>query len=233
MTSDRPRLLLFDIDLTLVRTGGAGLRAMETAFRRYVSFEGPLSVPQPDGQTDPHIVQRLFTQNGQAYDAARDYEPFLQSYLAELEVEARCLDGWTLLPGVTELLRVLRDHEGFRLGLITGNDERGARLKLAPFGLNPFFPVGGFASDSAIRHELIPMAITRAEAHYALPFSRSEVITIGDSIYDVLAANEEGIHCLAVCSGRTSREDLAQAGARVILPDLADTAAVLAALKAF
>ena len=233
MPSKPPRLLLFDIDLTLVRTGGAGLRAMETAFRHHAKHSGPLDAPHPDGQTDPVIVERLFALNGASYEAARDYQAFMSAYLHELEVEAEHADDWTLLPGVEELLEALRDHPGFRLGLITGNDERGARLKLRPFGLNPLFPVGGFASDSAIRHELIPIAIERAERHYALPFPPTHVITIGDSIYDVLAAREEGIHCLAVCSGRTSPNALGEAGATCIVADLRNTAEVIETLLRF
>lgn len=227
-----PQLLLFDIDLTILRTGGAGLRAMEEAFAAHTGRRGPLTAPHPDGQTDPVIVERLFALNDAPYEAARDYEPFMRRYLARLEEEAQHPADWQLMPGVVPFIERLAHDNRYLLGLLTGNDERGARHKLSAFDLNRFFAIGGFGSDSALRHELIPVAIARAERHFGVPLAPCDVLTIGDSIYDVRAALQAGIGVLAVASGRTGAAELAAEGARHILPDLADTEAALAMLEA-
>lgn len=224
-----PVLLLFDIDLTLVRSGGSGLRAMHEALSLFTGRPGPFNTVRPDGKTDPFIVPELFAANGVAYDESR-YEPFMQLYLARLEEEQRNATDWNLLPGVRELLDRLLETPGVYLALVTGNDERGARLKLAPFGLNRYFPVGGFASDSAIRHELIPIAMQRAERCYGQVFHRERTLVIGDAVGDVRCAAQAGVGCVAVTTGHATPDELRSTGPCHILEDLRDTDAVLALL---
>jgi phosphoglycolate phosphatase-like HAD superfamily hydrolase len=224
-----PILLLFDIDLTLVKTGGAGLRAMHEALTALTGYSGPIVDVQPDGKTDPLIVEELFRANKLPY-APEHYEPFMRDYLARLEHQQATQDDWTLLPGVRPLLDRISETPGLYPALVTGNDERGARLKLTPFDLNRTFPVGGFASDSAVRRELIPIAISRAAAYYGVSFARERVIVIGDAVGDVRCAADEQVRCLALTTGHTSAERLRDAGPCLILPDLSDTESVLALL---
>ena len=217
----KPRLVLFDIDLTILHTAGSGLCAMTDVLREFTGHEGDVIPIRFDGKTDPLIVPELFEVNGYALTPDR-YEPFMQRYIAKLDEVQRTQTDWFLFPGVKEIISRIWETEGFHLALVTGNDERGARLKLAPFDLNRYFPIGGFASDSAVRRELIPIAIRRAEAHYGMVFDRRNVIVIGDSVGDVKSANAEGIRCLAVMTGRTTREELRNAGGCTIIPDLSD-----------
>ncbi|RJO65083.1 MAG: HAD family hydrolase [Myxococcales bacterium] len=226
----RPRLALFDIDLTMVKTGGAGLRAMARAFREFTGHAGEVAMIRPDGKTDPLIVPELFAANGQTY-APEDYEPFMLLYLKHLDDEQRTQTDWTLMPGVRDLVARLAASPAWRLGLVTGNDERGARLKLAPFGLNSHFPVGGFASDSALRHELIPIAIRRASEHYKVSFSPADVLVLGDSQKDVFAAQRAGVRVLAVAAGLTSAEDLRAAAPTALVSDLSDVEGVIGLME--
>ncbi len=220
------RLLLFDIDLTLVKTGGAGMRAMEAAFRSFTGHTGSVRHVRPDGKTDPIIVPELFRLNGHRLDPG-DYEAFMNRYLENLDREQRKQTDWRLLPGVEALLARVGEAPDLFPALVTGNDERGARLKLAPFDLNRFFPVGAFASDSGDRARLPPIAVRRAERHYGRRFPPEKGIVIGDSEGDVACAAANGMACLAVTTGYATKEELQAAGPCRILPDLSDADAVL------
>ena len=153
---------------------------------------------------------------------------YLPSYLDQEQQRAQ---DWILLPGVRELLQRIQATEGLHLALVTGNDERGARLKLNPFDLNRYFPVGGFASDSAIRADLIPIAIRRATRYYGVPFGERDAIIIGDSVGDVRCADDNGLRCLAVTTGMTTEAELKAAGPCTVLDDLSDTERVLSLLQ--
>jgi len=222
----KPVLLLFDIDLTMIKTGGAGLRIMEEAFRKFTGHEGEITPISPDGKTDPLIVPELFAVNNQAYDK-KIYQPFMKHYLDRLDEDQKNQTDWLIYDGVQTLLDKLSAMENMFLALVTGNEERGARIKLKPFDLNRYFPVGGFASDSAVRAELVPIAINRAEQHYQQTFEPDNVFIIGDSVGDVNCANASGVNCLAVTTGHTSREELLNSGECTVVSDLTDTDAII------
>ncbi len=216
------RLLCFDIDLTLIFTGGAGMQALGQAFCEVTGHSGALVPIRPDGKTDPALIPELFAANGHVYRPDH-YEAVIRRYLDLLEATQLGDNSWVLLPGVVELLEAVAAAADLYPVLLTGNDERGARLKLKPFDLNRFFSVGAFGSDSARRADLVPLAIRRASAYYERQFDKKEVIVIGDSEGDVACAAANGVRCLAVQTGFTDAAALRAAGFCTIVQDLSDT----------
>lgn len=229
----RPHLLLFDIDLTLIRTriDHSGPGAMVHTLSEWTDTPPDrIRFPSFAGKTDPLIVAELFAKNGLAYVAERDYPRFMDRYLAHLE--ARCARGERVcLPGVQRLLRRLKSvSDRFRLGLLTGNDERGARIKLGSVGLAKFFPVGAFGSDAPLRQDLLPFALKRATRHHQTLFTPRDTIVIGDSVRDVWAAKFHNARALGVTTGFDSRDQLLAAGADGILDGFDDVPEVMATL---
>jgi phosphoglycolate phosphatase-like HAD superfamily hydrolase len=226
------RLVLFDLDSTLMRSGGAGMRAMRRAFdeRFGIADAGPDIVP--DGKTDPIIFREMLA----AHAVGRGREELeiaalAASYEAFLREEMPTSIGAHLMPGVVELLEELEAMDGVALGLLTGNLEVTARLKLERFGLNRFFAFGAFASDHGQRDRLPPVAVARAERHIGAPIGLgAHVVIVGDTPLDVACALEHGATAAGVATGRFTVEELLAAGAQLAFEDLSDTAAVLAGL---
>ena len=158
------RLILFDIDCTLLKAGGAGRRAMRKALAEHLGDGEYIDRVKYDGKTDPLIVR-------ESHEASLTKEPLsqelqeriLSAYLLYLEENLRSETGATLMPGILPLLESLRREREVTLGLLTGNMERGGRLKLGLFHLNGFFPFGAFGSDHWNRNLLLPIAWERAE----------------------------------------------------------------------
>jgi phosphoglycolate phosphatase len=225
-----PRLVLFDIDGTLLSASGASARALEAALVETLGTVGATSGFEYSGKTDPQIVRELLQGAGVA-DAEivarlplvlRRYQARLRDSLRPEHVRAK--------PGVGALLDALAGTEGVSLGLLTGNLEPCARLKLAPLGANRFFPFGAFASDHEDRYRLLPVALERARSATGIAFQGGDVVIVGDSIHDVLCGRAWGARAVAVATGKTAAERLAEVGADVVLADFADTAAALRAI---
>ena len=232
-SSNGHRLVLFDIDGTLLSAGRVArdsiLRALETAF----GWKAPeMSDSQSDprnrekfdfsGKTDPQIVRELVLE-----DVGRErYESglgeALRLYLAELE---RGLLPGTVVPkpGISALLARLAIEERVTLGLLTGNLEAGARLKLAPPDYNRYFPFGAFGSDSADRYELPGVAVERALAHTGRSFHGKSIVVVGDSVHDVACGRALGVRSVGVATGVTSLERLGAEKPDALLPDFSDT----------
>jgi phosphoglycolate phosphatase len=232
------RLVLFDIDGTLLLTDGAGRRAIHQALLAEVGTAGPIDGHRFDGKTDPQIVHELLTLAGHADagDVAR-IAAVCRRYLELLEVELARADQLTrLLHGVPELLTALAEPEGqgrVVVGLLTGNLERGAALKLRAAGVAPQrFAVGAYGSDAAHRPDLPAIARRRAEALTGRAIPGSEVVIVGDTPEDVACARGIGARTVGVATGRFDEAALAAAGATHVFPSLAPTAAVLDALLA-
>jgi phosphoglycolate phosphatase len=156
---------------------------------------------------------------------------FEQAYLAALQAEmARPDPRRRVLPGVRPLLERLAHRGNVHLGLLTGNVEAGARAKLAPFGLNAYFPTGGFGSDHGDRREVARHAAARVARHAGREVPPDRVVVIGDTENDVDCARANGFRAVAVLTGWCSREALASAGPDALLEDLADLEASLRAL---
>jgi len=231
-----PRLILFDIDCTLMRTAGAGMAALQRTLQEIwqIPLGSPLHGVQPDGQTDPKIVRALL----QSFDLpSRHWDELevrlLQAYprfFAE-ELEQRRHQS-RLEPGVVELLSELSHYSHACLGVLTGNIEATARMKLDFFQLNPRFPVGAFGSDSRERDELGPIALQRAQQHFAQSFSPRQTWIVGDTDKDIQAARALGARVLAVATGSYSRQQLEDCGPDVCCDDLSQTPWVLQTLLA-
>ncbi len=213
------RLILFDIDGTLVR-GGPAKQAFQIALEHEFGTAGAVDSHDFSGKTDPQIARELLVGAGLAsarVDAglARLWE----RYLAELETR---LEGtpMTMLPGVAELIGALEDSGKAVLGLVTGNIARGAHLKLGSVGLSDRFRVGGFGSDHEVRNHLPGIAIGRAREAWSREFDRSEVWIIGDTPLDVACGRHEGVRTLAVATGRHRSQELRDCGADEVVEDL-------------
>jgi len=230
------KLLLFDIDGTILWTDGAGRRAIHRALIDVAGTAGMVEGYRLDGKTDPQIVRELLALAGHA-DAGRAdrvaavCERYVEFLAAELE---RPGAATRLLPGVAELLDALRGAEArgdALVGLLTGNVVNGAALKLRAAGLDAGrFVVGAFGSDGHHRPDLPPVALARAREYTGRAIAGADVVIIGDTPADVACGRPIGARAVAVATGHYSTEELGATGAEHVFADLSDTAAVLAAL---
>jgi len=230
-----PLLVLFDVDGTLVNAAGAGRRALETAFRRVLGVDGISTLAAGvrfEGRTDPIIIAEMARAAGLAAEEIdRRQGEFRDAYLAALREEMGRPDPRRrVMPGVPSLLDDLRSRPGVHLGLLTGNIEAGARLKLEPFGLNPYFPDGGFSSDHPDRNEIARIARERLARSTGVAFPPQRVTVVGDTEQDISCARANGYRVVAVESGWVSRERLEAAAPDALFGDLTDLPSVLSAL---
>jgi phosphoglycolate phosphatase-like HAD superfamily hydrolase len=210
-------LILFDIDGTLVDTGGAGMGALNEAALEIFGDEGPpLDLA---GSTDSGIVRGLFEHFGLSHDAQLE-EKFYQIYLPKME---RNLGddrfGGRILAGVPELLTSLED-QGHTLGLMTGNIARGANVKTTHYGLAGHFSFGSYGDDHWDRNMLGPIALARAEAAKGTTFTPDEIFVIGDTPKDVACAHAFDAKCIAVATGAFTVAQLEQCGADRVVSNL-------------
>ena len=231
--SARPRkLVLFDIDGTILWTDGAGRRAVFGALVEHFGVVDP-GDHRFDGKTDPQIVRELLTKAGVSdEDIDARLDRILESYYALLREE---LDGADhrehVFPGVHELLDELERRDDVVLGLLTGNIEAGARAKLAAVGIAPHrFIVGAFGSDHHHRPELPEIARRRAERVLGHPINGRDVVVIGDTPADVACGVGIGARAIGVATGRYSVDELRACDAAAVFPDLTDTDAVVRAI---
>ena len=213
-----PTILMFDMDGTLLTTGGAGRRALTRALVEVYGRDDLLAFSM-SGLTDRLIVRTALDQ-GRLPHTETDLDTVLERYLAYLPQEVEQADKYRVLPGVEELLLKLWARRKVALGLGTGNLEAGARTKLERGGLNRFFNFGGFGSDAEDRSALLWTGINRGAERLRLPLDRCSVTIIGDTPKDVSAALELGYRCVGVATGSYDREALLRAGAEAALEDL-------------
>ncbi len=225
------RLVLFDIDGTLLSASGAGRQAMRRAFLDVYGTAGPIDTYDFRGKTDPVIVGDLLAAAGLGVDAiaAREAE-FFTRYLEHLDAELGDGSRVVLYPGVARLVEALAARDGCLVGLLTGNVEGGARLKLRSTGLWPRFRVGAYGSDEADRTRLPAVAAQRAEALVGRPFLGRDLVVVGDTPLDVACARAFGASAIAVATGWHSVDDLVACAPDHVFADLADTGRVMAAI---
>jgi phosphoglycolate phosphatase-like HAD superfamily hydrolase len=227
-------LILFDIDGTLLLTDGAGRAAFRYALAETFGTVGPLDDYTFHGKTDPQIAAELMVAAGLDPDVIERRLPEMWPlYLEKLERELedrRRLGRVEPLPGVRSLLDSLDGTEGVGLGLVTGNLEPAARLKLAAADVVTPFEVGGFGSDSAVRAEIARIAVQRAAERFGGSFRGAEIVVVGDTPADVACARAVGARAITVATGRHAVGELTATGADVVFPDLEDTGAVLSAV---
>jgi phosphoglycolate phosphatase len=232
------RLILFDIDGTLLWTDGAGRRAIHQALLDEAGTAGPIMDYRFDGKTDPQIVRELLTLAGHpAAQAEERVAAVCRRYVTLLAAElAKPTQATRLFPGVAELLAALEPHEAAAralVGLLTGNLADGAALKLRSAGLDPArFAVGAFGSDSHRRSDLPAVAAERAARRTGRTFSGADVVIVGDTPDDVACGRPIGARAVAVATGFYDVAQLRAAGAAQVFEHLSDTAAVLDALLA-
>lgn len=229
------RLVLFDIDGTLLRSAQAGRRALRAAFEGEYGDLSFFDAVRLDGKTDPQIVAELHLAAGVPERNTPDnVARLLVRYLEELEREIA--DRGHLVyscPGVPALLDALSDRQDVVTGLLTGNIAAGARLKLGAAGIDfGRFAVGAFGSDSAHRPDLPSIAAERAEPLFGRRPHGEEVVIIGDTPADVACGAGIAARALAVATGSFSVTELAATGAYATFATLADTTAVLKAIVA-
>jgi phosphoglycolate phosphatase-like HAD superfamily hydrolase len=221
-------LLLFDIDGTLVLTGRAGLRAMIGAFEETFGIADAFAGVSSAGRTDSYLVSSALRGAGLP-DTPDQHARFRNAYVARLAEEI-LLPGSGfkgVMPGVHELLDRTTAEQGVHVGLLTGNYRDAAAIKLSHFALWDYFSWGAFSDDAADRNALVPIARARAQAFGVPEKARARVVVVGDTPFDVECARVAGARSVAVATGGHARHELEQAGADVVLDDLADTERVL------
>jgi phosphoglycolate phosphatase len=228
------RLVLFDIDGTLLTARRAPRRAFTRAMLEVYGTTGPIATHRFDGKTDPQIARELLRLEG-LDDAAIDARlgTLWERYLGELGRELAAPGHEThVFPGVRAVLDALAASDDAVLGLLTGNIQAGAALKLRSAAIEHEFAVGAFGSDCERRDGLPPVAVDRARAAVGVTFSRRDVVIIGDTPSDVTCGQALGVRAIGVATGSYAPPELEQAGAEAVFADLSDTAAVLDAIMA-
>jgi phosphoglycolate phosphatase-like HAD superfamily hydrolase len=221
-----PKLVLFDIDGTLVLTGGAGVRAMTRACDELVGSSNALHGVAVAGRTDWIILSDALERLGRDLDqdlfgALRDrYVEYLRQ---EIKVPGHGVKA--VMPGIEALLEELQARDGVYLGLLTGNFEAGARIKLEYFDLWRYFQCGAFGDDAADRNALVPFAVSRARECGVPDLAPHDILVVGDTPHDVACARAVGATPVAVATGMFTPEQLRDCGADIVFRDLSDTAA--------
>jgi len=228
----RRRLVLFDIDGTLLSAGRISARAFGEALLEVFGTTGDATHFDYSGKTDPQIVRELMEGAGFTNEEIERRRPrALESYRQRLADAIRPEDV-APKPGVARLLHALEGRRDVTLALLTGNLEPTARLKLEPVGANRYFPFGAFGSDEEDRYRLPRVAQERARAVVGVSFEGRDMVIVGDSVHDVLCGRDLGVRAVAVATGRTSAERLSAAGPDALLDDFSDTEASVAAILA-
>ena len=248
------KLLLFDVDGTLVLTGGAAARAMDDAFHEVFGIRGAFDhVPMP-GRTDSAILAEALARAAPGSPAlaaalpahgpqpmnshvARYKAAYFRRFAEEIQKPVPVDPAKPsrhrfkgVLPGVREVLDGLDGRPGVFLGLLTGNYEQGARIKLEYFDLWRYFRCGAYGDDSLDRHALFPVALARSREAGCPEVGARDVVIIGDTPLDVACAREAGVNCLAVATGGYGVDALRAAGADTVFESFEGTEGVIASL---
>lgn len=218
-------IILFDIDGTLVRTGGAGKAAMESALAEAFGVKELRDEVPYSGRTDVAIGRDLLRVHG-IEPTPENQRKLRDAYLANLPESLRTRGG-TVCPGIPELLAALAGRPGVVLGLLTGNVRLGARVKLSHFGLWDFFACGGFGDGHHDRDDVARAALACVRQHVGRHVDPSEVWVIGDTPLDVSCARAIGANAVAVATGWHPLEELARHEPDFIFNDLSDHARLL------
>jgi phosphoglycolate phosphatase len=206
------RAVLFDIDGTLIVTGGAGGAAWRRAFSELHGIDVDIADHTDAGMTDPEIAAIVFREAIGREGTPEERSKAIGCYLKHLPQTVAESDGYRTMPGVEGLLDELIDR-GLLLGLVTGNVEAAAHIKLARAGFNRYFSFGGYGSDSANRTEVTRAALRRGELVSGGALGDSACIAVGDTPRDVAAGHGAGIKVVGVATGRYGIDDLSTAGA--------------------
>lgn len=226
-----PKVVVFDIDGTLVLTGGAGSRAMTRAFEEIFGIGEAFDAVPMAGRTDSLILSDALERARIPRDEHR-LARFRQRYVAVLRDEIRrpVAKKKEVMPGVRELLAALERRADVFLALLTGNYAEAARVKLEYFDLWRYFVCGAFGDDASDRNHLVPLVLERAQACGAPPVTPRDVIVVGDTPLDVACAQAAGVRSVAVATGLFDVARLQASGADFVFADLSEIDAFLALL---
>ena len=212
------KLVLFDIDGTLLDSGGAGRLALVLAFDQLFEKKDAFEQVNMAGKTDIQIIKEGLSAIGESNDDGK-IPIILQKYLDNLVSEIRTASK-SIKPGVIDLLNYLTRQQDTRIGLLTGNIEKGARIKLGSLGLNKFFPFGAFGSDHEDRNRLLPIAVDKMRKYTGEETTYENCIVIGDTPRDVQCAKPYGAVTVAVATGRYGLQALEETKADYVFEDL-------------
>jgi phosphoglycolate phosphatase-like HAD superfamily hydrolase len=222
------RLLLWDIDGTLITTGRAGEKALKRAAAESFGDDGDLDGIEIAGRTDSGIVRQILAKH-QRPITHESVAEFLEVYLRLLPPELPRGNGH-VMPGVLELLKRAQAKPEAALGLLTGNIKRGADLKLRHYGLWEFFAFGAFADDHHDRNQLGEYARTRAHEFTGIDFTASQIDVIGDTPHDIACGKAIGARTIAVATGSFAPDELAKHGPDFVFNDFSQVERVVAEL---
>ena len=218
-------LILWDIDGTLIRTNRAGIVALVRAFAAAHGREPDMASVEVAGRTDRWIIGRMLEAQGIA-PTPEHIHAILEGYLQLLPPQLQATTG-RVLPGVLELLETFHRRADVAQGLLTGNVERGARIKLEHFRVWHYFAFGAYGDDSALRNDLGPHALRRARERHAVEFAPDRVFVIGDTPHDIECGRVIGARTIAVATGGYSRADLEAHRPTAVFDDFSDPAALV------
>jgi phosphoglycolate phosphatase len=228
--SEIRKVLLFDLDWTLIYTGGAGVRALDHAFESLFGVPQAMKTVTPDGKTDPAICREMIRVLLKREPRDGEIEKLCRGYLDRLAIEVPDGPGYRVLPGIPKLLEALSGLPGILMGLGTGNLEEGAQIKLARADLMKYFRFGGYGSDSEDRPTVLRTAVQRGEKLAKKKFSPKDIVVIGDNIRDVQAGKAISAVTVAVASGPMPYEDLSASKPDHLFHDFSDLQAVMKVL---
>ena len=214
------RAVLFDIDGTLITTGGAGGRAWARAFRQLFGREADITRFSEVGMTDPDVARQTFVGTMGRDPSDDELAQLIMGYLRHLPGEVHGSEEYRIFEGVVDTLRGLADS-GAVLGLVTGNIEGAARIKMERSHLNRYFAFGGYGTDSRDRAELTRAAIDRAETLHGHDVDPSSIMVVGDTPRDIAAARAVGAIAVCVATGAYTGDQLREAGADHVLESFA------------
>src|SRR4051812_5215715 len=217
---DEPEAVLFDIDGTLISTGGAGARSWRYAFDELYGIPADIGPFTDAGMTDPTVARLTFKAAVGHDPSPRELATVMAAYLDRLPYEVEHSETYRVLDGAEELLRRLGQAKGILLGITSGAVEAAAHIKLSRAGFNRYFPFGGYGSDSGDRVELTKCAIERGGRLIGEKLDPAEVYVVGDTPRDVEAAHGAGCVAVATATGHYSREQLEATGAEHVLDSL-------------
>ncbi len=225
------KLVLFDIYATLIYSDGVGRRALGRALSEVFGVASQIQGVKFSGRTDPQICREILAKAGvPAGEIALGLPQAFGVYTRYLQEEINLASNFSLHEGVSGLLSALAGMSCVYLGLVTGNIEDAARIKLTHFNLNDYFAIGAFGSDFEDRRRLPGLARYRACLHFRLDFEAADLVIVGDSVNDVDCARWAGARSLAVNTGVTSHRELEEACPDYLLESLSDTQAVIEAI---
>ena len=216
----KPVVVLFDIDETLIHTGGSGARSWNAAFQKLHGVPADIGDHTSAGETDPIVGRATFKGVLHRDPSDEELDHIYRQYLIHLADDITSSEGYRVLPGAEQTLVTLGEA-GVTLGLVSGSMEGAARTKLGPANLNRFFIFGAYGSDSPDRAELTHMAMEKA-ARFHTELTSDQVYVVGDTPHDIEAAKDAGAVSVGVATGKYSTGDLSAAGGDHVLESLQD-----------